>query len=473
MNNAWFVLGVHFLLATSSAGHALLYKRDPRAALGWIAVSIAYPIVGPLLYYLFGINRLRTRAHQIKGEPMRHLKIGFEGPDIIGPLDNDMRLPEMISDPGMAALARSSAAVTHRALVANNRLQAFYTGEEAYAAMLQAIDDARMSVTLATYIFETDRSGRRFIDALFAAKQRGVDVRVLLDGVGEWYSLPRAGSLLKARGVRVARFVPPRILPPSIHINLRNHRKLLIVDGVIGFTGGMNIGDRHLQLQPAHRKETADIHFQLEGPIVEQLRAVFEEDWGFAAGDKRAFEYATPSNSGNAVCRVVTDGPNEDLGKLAMTITGAVSLAQKRVSIMTPYFLPPRELITTLQAAALRGVEVSVVLPEVSNQPLAQWATRNMLWELLQYGVRVYYQPPPFAHSKLMMIDDRYAHIGSANLDPRSLRLNFEIVVEVFDQQFVERLQEHFEQIRAGSRQETLAGIDKRWLPVKIRDAIC
>jgi len=473
LNNAWFVLGVHFLLATSSAGHALLYKRDPRAALGWIAVSLAYPIIGPLLYYLFGINRLRTRAHQMKGEPMRHLKIGYEGPEIIGPMDSDMRLPEVISDPGMAALARSSAAVTHRALVANNNVEAFFSGEEAYAAMLQAIEDARISVTLATYIFESDRTGRRFIDALSAAKRRGVDVRILLDGVGEWYSLPRAGSLLRAQGVRVARFVPPRILPPSIHINLRNHRKLLIVDGLLGFTGGMNIGDRHLHQQPAHRRQTADIHFQLEGPIVEQLRAVFDEDWSFAAGDKRDFEYGVPRDSGTAVCRVVTDGPNEDLGKLAMTITGAVSLAQKRVSIMTPYFLPPRELITTLQAAALRGVEVCVVLPGISNQPLAQWATRNMLWELLQYGVRVFYQPPPFAHSKLMMIDDSYAHIGSANLDPRSLRLNFEIVVEVFDKQFVAVLQEHFDRIRAGSREETLSSIDKRRLPAKIRDAIC
>lgn len=473
LNNAWFVLGLHFLLAASSAGHALLYKRDPRAALGWIAVSIAYPIVGPVLYYLFGINRLRTRAHQMKGEAARRLKIGFEGPEVIGPLDSDIRLPEVIDDPGLAALARSSAAVTHRALVADNRLQAFFTGEEAYAAMLEAIDAAQVSIELATYIFETDRSGRQFIDALSAAKQRGVDVRVLLDGFGEWYSLPRAGSLLRAQGVRVARFVPPRILPPSIHINLRNHRKLLLVDGTSGFTGGMNIGDRHLRKLPAHRKETADIHFRIEGPIMEQLGKVFEEDWNFASGDRHTFEYQPSSSSGNAVCRVVTDGPNEDLGKLAMTITGAVSLARKRVSIMTPYFLPPRELVSTLQAAALRGVEVSVLLPEKSNQPLAHWATRNMLWELLQFGVRVYYQPPPFAHSKLLLIDDSYAHIGSANLDPRSLRLNFEIVVEVFEQRFVKSLQQHFDRIRGQSRQETLSGIDRRLLVVKIRDAIC
>ncbi|MGD8421514.1 MAG: phospholipase D-like domain-containing protein, partial [Gammaproteobacteria bacterium] len=204
---------------------------------------------------------------------------------------------------------------------------------------------------------------------------------------------------------------------------------------------------------------------------VEQLRAVFEEDWYFAARQKIEHVFQPPDGAGSAICRVVTDGPNEDLGKLAMIITGAVSLAQKRVAIMTPYFLPPPELINTLQAAALRGVEVSVILPQKSNQLLAHWATRNMLWELLQFGVRVYYQPPPFAHSKLLLIDDSYAHIGSSNLDPRSLRLNFELVVEVFDRQFVEFMLEHFERIKSLSREETFSDVDARSLPVKIRDA--
>jgi cardiolipin synthase len=471
LDNAWLVLAAHFALALTSAGHALLYKRDPRAALGWIAVSFAYPILGPVLYYLFGINRLRTRAHQLKGEPARRLKIRYERPDNIKTIEQDMQLPAMVAHPELAALARSSAAVTHRALVADNHLQPFFTGEAAYDAMLQAIEESLYSVCLATYIFETNRSGLEFIDALVAAQQRGIEVCVLLDGVGEWYSLPRAGSLLKREGIRVARFIPPHLLPPSIHINLRNHRKLLIVDGAIGFTGGMNIGDRHLRQQPPASNETADIHFQILGPVVEQLQAVFDEDWQFAAGADRRQATAVPVRAGNAICRVVTDGPNEDLGKLSMIITGAVALARKRVAIMTPYFLPPPELINSLQAAALRGVEVSVILPQRSNLPMVHWATRNMLWELLQYGIRVYYQPPPFAHSKLLLIDDNYAHIGSANLDPRSLRLNFEIVVEVFDRDFVRQLGEHFERVRSTSAEESLATVDGRRLPVRIRDA--
>ena len=155
-----------------------------------------------------------------------------------------------------------------------------------------------------------------------------------------------------------------------------------------------------------------------------------------------------------------------------MIITGAVAVARKRVAIMTPYFLPPPELINSLQVAALRDVEVSIILPQKSNQPLVHWATRNMLWELLQYGVQVYYQPLPFAHSKLLLVDDHYAHFGSANIDPRSLRLNFEIVVEVFHEEFVARLRNHFDRIRVTAYDETLARVDGRRLPTRIRDAL-
>ncbi len=468
---AWLAFALHFALAAMSTAHALLYKRDSRAALGWIAVSFAYPFVGPVLYFLFGINRLRTRARQLKGKPSRRLEIGYEGPEFPERVEQYHLLPELAEQPELAALARSSNAVTHRALVGGNRVVPLFSGEDAYAEMLRAIGEARRSVAMATYIFETNRSGREFVAALAAARRRGVEVRVLLDGFGEWYSLPRAGSLLKREDVDVARFIPPRILPPALHVNLRNHRKLLVVDCAIGFTGGMNIGDRHLRHNPARRNETADIHFRIEGPVVAQLQDVFDEDWSFAAGEPGRPPCAIPASVDRAICRVVTDGPNEDLGKLAMTIVSAVALARERVSIMTPYFLPPVELVVSLQAAALRGVDVSVILPQKTNQPLVHWATRKMLRELLLYGVRVYYQPPPFAHSKLLLIDDEYAQIGSANLDPRSLRLNFEIVVEVFDREFVGKLLAHFDRTRSASREESLAGVDGRRWPAKLRDA--
>ena len=485
LNSTYLLLLVHSVLAIISSGHALLYKRDPRSALGWIAVCIAYPIIGSLLYYIFGINRVHTRAHLLKGEPHKRLKTDYErsdnlSTDNISPNHQDVYPSIFIDKPILAALARSSEAVTHRPLVENNTLQAFYEAKNAYSSMLDCIAQAQHSVCMTSYIFETNHTGRAFIDALSAAQKRGVDVRVLLDGVGELYSFPQAGYLLKKQGVRIARFLPPKFIPPSIHINLRNHRKLLVVDECIGFTGGMNIGDRHLHIEGNHHSGISDLHFRLEGPIISQLLAVFNEDWYFVTGDDNPradnaladHHKVDSSEKSNAICRVVTDGPNEDIGKLLMIITGAVSLARQRVLIMTPYFLPSATLISALQSAALRGVEVTIILPENSNQPLAHWATRNMLWELLQFGVHIYYQPPPFAHSKLMLIDEDYAHIGSANLDPRSLRLNFELVVEVFDQGFILEMAKHFERIKSVSREETLDGVDSRSLLVRIRDAV-
>jgi cardiolipin synthase len=166
------------------------------------------------------------------------------------------------------------------------------------------------------------------------------------------------------------------------------------------------------------------------------------------------------------------DGPNEDPDKLAMILVAAFGLARRKVMVMTPYFLPSRELIGAMQAAALRGVEVTVVLPVKNNLPFVHWATRNMLWELLQRGVRIFYQPPPFVHTKLFLMDDCYALVGSANIDPRSLRLNFEFALEVFDPDFCEVLQSHFEEARRRSREVTLQEVDSRPFPARTRDAL-
>lgn len=312
------------------------------------------------MYYLFGINRLRTRAHRIKGEPKKRLKVGYERPDSIN-TTSTVSLPESLAKRfELATLARSSTAVTHRPLVENNTLQSYFDGDSAYTEMLRAIEQAKYSVCLASYIFETNQTGGKFIDALCAAQARGADVRVLVDGVGGLYNFPTASRLLKKRGIKVARFLPPKLLPPAVHINLRNHRKLLIVDGCIGFTGGMNIGDRHLKNRPVVSQEISDIHFQLVGTIVSQLQQVFDDDWLFVTGEDNHQHFESSVSDGNAICRVITDGPNEDRDKLTMIMTSAVALARKRVAIMTPYFLPPHVLINALQSAALRGVSVDI-----------------------------------------------------------------------------------------------------------------
>lgn len=454
-------------LALFCSAHALLLKRDPRAAMAWIAVCLLMPFVGPFLYFLFGINRVKTKAKKIRPE------------ERMTPLSPDHRAEEeelrrLVAEEGNSyeELINIAGFVTRRPLVPGNEIDCLRNGEEAYPAMLEAIESARETLFLTTYIFETNATGRRFIGALTEAVRRGVDVRVIIDGLGDLYSLPRASALLRKSGVPVARFIPPRFLIPPLHVNLRNHRKLLVADGTTAFTGGMNIGDRHLAENLENPRRVVDMHFRLEGPIVKSLEEVFLEDWAFVTGRYERGSDRTPQPSGGAVCRVITDGPNDDLDKLAMILIGAITAAGKSVTIMTPYFVPPREIVAVLQAASLRGVRVTIILPEKNNLFYVHWATRNMLWELLQWGVEIYYQPPPFVHTKLFIVDDHYLHIGSANIDPRSLRLNFELVVEVYDKKLAAVLRAHVESVLERSRLVTLEEVDNRPLPVRLRDSL-
>lgn len=454
------LVGTWVVTAVGTAGHALINKRDPKAALGWIVVSLTIPLAGPLLYFFFGVNRIRTKAKALPG---------LRGARIRQP----STITSRVTPPHeFSKLAGISDAVSDFALADGNHIEVLHNGEQTYPAMLREIDAAENHVFLATYIFETNKTGHDFIDALARATDRDVDTRVIIDGVGRMYSRPRADGLLAKKGVRVARFLPPRAIPPSLHVNLRNHRKILVTDGRVAFTGGMNIGDRHLADRDNNPDRVVDAHFRMTGPVVQQLQQVFLEDWSFVTGQEPDRLPVHCPEAGSAKCRTIVEGPDEDLDKLLAVLVGAVSAARRQVAIMTPYFIPPRELVGALQAAALRGVDVTVILPEKNNLPLVHWASRNMLWEILQRGVRVFFQPPPFAHTKLFLVDGHYVQVGAANMDPRSLRLNFELVVEVYDHGFAATIARHFETVRERSREITLEEVDSRSLPVRLRDGL-
>jgi len=463
--HALILLAFHAVLAPATVVHALIHKRDPRSAFGWIAFCTITPVAGPVLYLFFGVNRSRSRAQRFS---LSLLRMGERGLDVahIQPLPDN--LPKTYN-----ALARSGRALTRHALAGGHRVDVLVNGEQAYPAMLQAIDSARDHICLTTYIFDTDETGRRFIDALGRAVERGVTVRVLIDGVGEWYSWPRASSLLRRAGVDTARFLPPRLIPPSVSINLRNHHKILVVDDRVGFTGGMNISDRHLVDKKNNKNATSDVHFQLQGPVVGQLALEFERAWEFVTGRLIGRQPIINSPYRGAVCRTLTDGPDEDLDRLPMLLGAAIASARHSIRIMTPYFLPPRELIGALQSAAIRGIDVHVVLPERSNLRYVDWATRNMLWELLQRGVRVSLQPPPFNHGKLFVVDSYYSLIGSSNWDPRSLRLNFELQVEIYDGALATKLSRYIDERADAGRAVMLKDVDQRKFLVRLRDAIC
>lgn len=464
----WLLGALYLAIALLAVVHAMLYKRDSRAAISWIAVTLLFPLLGPALYYLFGINRVRSHAHRLGGKKRPLLQVGHERGLVTGV--NSATPAGLGSE--FKPFARVSGRMTTQPLVAGNRVLTLHNGEEAYPAMLAAIADAERRILLCSYIFESDRTGRQFVAALVAAQERGVDVRVMVDGFGELYSWPRIGRLLRRAGLPAARFLPPRLLPPSLSVNLRNHRKILLVDDREAFTGGINIGDRHL-LTSDSRKHAADLHFRVQGPILAQLEEVFLTDWRVTTGETlpplcRSIE---PLTDGAVFCRCISDGPGDDLDKISQTLMGAISAAREEILIITPYFLPSREMVASLQSAALRGVRVVILLPAVNNLPFVHWASRNLLWELLLYGVEIRYQPPPFSHAKLFVADRGYAQVGSANLDPRSLRLNFELNLELFSGETVLQLALEAHRRYQLSAPVTLEDMDNRSLPVRLRDA--
>lgn len=461
MHDLLEVLG--WAVGALAALHALLWKRDPRAALGWILVCLLVPWFGALAYALLGVNRLKTHGQ----------RLGATWPAAGDqPLEADAGSAAHGQRGELAELARIGERVTSLPLVGGNAVQPLHNGEQAFPAMLEAIARSSRTAWLSTYIFDTDATGRAFIDALAAAAARGVDVRVIVDGIGEKYSRPRAARLLAARGVKVARFLPPRLLAPNLHMNLRDHRKLLLLDGALGFTGGMNIGDRHLAGRLDNPRRVVDLQFRVEGPVVAHMERVFLQDWAFVTS--RAAEACSPPPAavGPAACRGVADGPNEDFDRLMWILHGAIAAARERLVIMTPYFIPDRPLITAIVAAALRGVRVDVILPGRNNLPYCHWATRHLLWELLAHGVQVWYQPPPFVHSKVILVDEAYALIGSANLDSRSLRLNFEFDLEVVDRGFNAELSAHVERCLEVSRPVTQDELAARPLLERVRDGL-
>jgi len=462
------LIALALVLAPVAMWHALLYKRDPRAAMGWISVCLLFPIIGPALYFFFGINRVHHRAQVWRDGGYQRRFVDFErGEEPLTEVPCDHQTADEF-----APLIRATYALTGLPLVAGNRVEVLHNGEQAFPAMIAAIDKASHRVDFCTYILENNSTGQVFVEALIAAVNRGVAVRVIIDAMGDLYSWPRISHRLQRQGVRVERFNPSRFMSKLPGLNLRNHRKLLVLDGQVGFTGGMNIGDRHLLEQVATRQPTADIHFQFEGPVVAQLAMGFAQTWQLVSGEKAKI-LEGPPECGASLCRVIVDGPDHNLDKLSNVLLAAIAQAKESIRIMTPYFLPSREMLAALQTAALRGVAVSLVLPEKNNLPYVQWAMSNMLWELLYYNITVAYQPPPFNHSKLFMVDGEYVLIGSANLDPRSLRLNYELSVEIYDRALAAELASEFDEGLARSSKLNLTELDSRSLVIRSRDALC
>jgi cardiolipin synthase A/B len=465
LNRYWpFLVAVFtFLAALLASMHALLYKRETRAALLWLVCIWLLPLFGPILYLSFGVNRINRRVKNFREQSQ-----SFPSRPVASDM-GESRAPEAQH---LRTLARVGDVVTQRPLTGGNRVQPLLNGDQAFPEMLAAIDAATKSITLVTYIFDADPSGKEFAAALARAVKRGVAVRVLIDDAGVRYSWPSILRDLNRGGVTVGRFLPTFPLWHFMTMNLRNHRKALIVDGKIAFTGGMNIRHGNV-LKSKPKAPVQDLHFRVEGPVVEQLQDAFVMDWGFATKENLDGPLWFPeiADCGNIISRVITDGPDDDLDKFRWALLAALAEAQTSVQILTPYFLPDTALVTALNLAAMRGARVDIILPSVSNLPYVHWASRAMWWQVLEHGCHLWLTPPPFDHSKLVVVDGHWVCLGSANWDPRSLRLNFEMNVECYGRELGQQMEALVQEKMRGAREVTMAEADGRSLPCKLRDA--
>lgn len=407
-------LGV--IAAIAVTVHVAQNKRDARAAAAWTGLVWLVPLVGALLYLLLGVNRIHRRARSLTGGVIEAaLRAGQQaGAD----------LPTV----RMQVLAKLVGRLTDLPLTGGNRVD-LLDAPAAMACMIEAINQANDSVLLVTYIFGNDAAGKPLAKALERAAKRGVQVRVLIDGVGELYSLPPVTWRMRRQGVHVERFLhsfAPWRMP---YMNLRNHRKLLVVDRRLGFSGGMNIRAGYIRT-PAR---IHDLHARLEGPVVSHLIRSFVADWAFTCQETLDDSYLGEVDAGSVYARGINAGPDADFDKRRLTLLAAIGAAEKELRIVTPYFVPDQTLLASLQLALLKGVRVMLIVPEKNNLRLVQWASQHALKWLVKGGAEAYFSAPPFDHTKLMTVDGHWVQFGSGNWDARSLRLNFEFDLECYD----------------------------------------
>ena len=444
----------HVAIAGAVTVHVLLYKRSVGAAVSWIGIAWLSPFLGGLLYAIMGINRVKRRAQRLRRQRQPLMLATSDGArgatDSLTPLEYAVgRLTGLPSKPG-------------------NSVEMLRSGDQAYPRMLEEIGRAQKSVGLCSYIFRADEAGEKFHEALIAAQQRGVQVRVLIDGIGSGYFWSGTYDRLRKAGVPVARFLHSYFPWQTPFLNLRNHRKLLVVDGRVAFTGGLNIGAENVEAtNPSHR--VRDTHFRIEGPVVEQLTDAFADDWLFTTGEHLpdADWFPPLEPVGTVSARVVPSGPDEDMEQIEFATLHAISCARESIRVVTPYFLPGEPLTMALGLAAMRGIRVDILLPQNSNHAILDWARRVPLRPLIEVGCRIWLMPAPFDHSKLMTIDDSWSFIGSANWDTRSFRLNFELNVELHDADFARQIAA----LSTPTERLTLADIDGDPLPIRLRNS--
>jgi cardiolipin synthase len=448
----------------------VLEYRRPANAMAWLFILFLFPIVGFVLYYFLAreYQRRRKVRKRSKAEEQRRAEILEKSSVIYNP--EEMPHPVFTQEQRLFRLLRKSAAAP---ITRRNRSQVLTNADKTYEAMLAAIRSARHHIHFATYILRDDATGRKFREELIRKAGEGVQVRLLYDGIGSYKLKRRFFEPLREAGGESACFFPLRPSFMKKRINYRNHRKILVVDGKVGFVGGINVGDEYLGLHP-RLGFWRDTHLLLEGDAVYGLQEVFLKDWHMATNrhlDDPGF-FPVHNCEGNEVVQIVAGGPNRRDSAIHDTLYALITSARERVWITTPYFIPDSSIVMALKHAAMSGLDVRVIVPLVADTKLVHAATMSYVDQMLSYGVRFWQYERGFVHAKVVIIDRLMASVGTANMDIRSFFSNFELNAYLFDGERIDELERDFLQDLKDSREIELSSFRKRPRLVKAGQAL-
>jgi len=442
----WYWIGFNILLLLTNIVVVMVIvmeNRDPVKTISWLLVLFLMPVIGIILYLYVGRKFKKSKffthkgvADEISMEKLRKQQLIQLNQEVFITDERLIKKRNMMR----LLLNNSKALITH-----NNRVKVLNNGRQTFSSMIYELENATHHIHLEFYIIEDDKIGNRIKDILLRKASQGVKIKVIYDAVGSW-SLSRSYlKSLSLAGIEVRSFMPVKFYALANKVNYRLHRKILVIDGRVGFVGGLNIADRYLR-GPETGNMWRDTHLRLEGDSVHSLQAIFLTDWNFVTEslvEDAGFFPRHPVPETKMV-QIVTSGPDSDWQSIMQAYFTAITTAEKYVFISTPYFLPNESIMTALKTAALGGVDVRILLPEKNDSWIVGSGSRSYIKELLATGVKVYLFRKGFTHSKLMVVDDVFASIGTANMDIRSFNQDFEVNALIYNEELATSVKEEY-----------------------------
>ncbi|OEF96507.1 cardiolipin synthase [Desulfuribacillus alkaliarsenatis] len=471
----WVISAVFSISIIFIAIVIVLENRNPSKTVTWLTVLYLLPVVGFVFYIFFGRNFRKKR--RVKQKEM--IKPIGDVNAIIDTQKQILKDKETFLDEKYYSKKRIMKLLlqsNQSPFTTNNRAKVLTNGFEKFSAVFKAIDKATDHIHVEYFIIRNDRIGHAFKQKLLKKAKEGVKVRVIYDGVGSWKVdfQPKFFKELKEAGGEVHCFVPIRVPFLNSRMNYRNHRKIIVVDGKVGFVGGINISDNYLGKGKVF-SFWRDTHLQLEGDAVYFLQKIFINDWHFVSNENlnadRYFPTHTFGGSGEQLVQIAASGPDSEWDTIMQLYYLTMATAQDSIHITSPYFIPDDSIIMALKTAALSGVDVRIIIPDVPDYYIVYWATQSYLEELLEAGVKIYQYQKGFIHAKLLIVDGVIASIGSANMDIRSFQLNYEVNALIYNEETVKRLEADFQQDLKECRLITYEEFIKRPLTNKIKES--